>query len=166
MTAVAHAPGLGARVLQTAARGAILVGAAIVLGVVLLHVVNDSGSPGKASSGGTAATTPGSTGTTQPGNAPQKTTVAVLNASGVPQAATTQANMLRGLGYAIVFTGNSTTPQTGTTVACRMTSKAFTQTADSLAKAIGSTTTVQVFPASPPATAASAQCIVIVGKTG
>ena len=167
MTAFAHAPGLGARVLQTAARGAVLVGVAIVVGIVLLKVVGDNGSPSGAgrSVGGTTSTTRGaSTSTTIAGKAPQQTTVAVYNASGVPMAATTRANALRGLGYAITFTGNAVTPQTGTTVSCRSSSKSFTATADTLAKSIGPTTTVQVFPTAPPATAASAACIVIVGK--
>ena len=167
MTVVAHAPGLGARVLQTAARGAVLVGVAIVVGIVLLKVVNDNGSPvgGGGAVGGTTSTSTGSsTSTTSAGKAPQQTTVAVYNASGVPMAATTRANALRGLGYAITFTGNAATPQTGTTVACRSSSKTFTATADTLAKSIGPTTTVQVFPPAPPATAANAACIVSIGK--
>jgi len=167
MTAVAHAPGLGARVLQTAARGVVLIGLAILVGVVLLKVVNDTGSSGGAARpvGGTTSTTGGSsTSTTAAGKAPQQTTVAVYNASGVPMAATTRANALRGLGYAITFTGNAATPQTGTTVACRSNSKAFTATADTLAKSIGPTTTVQVFPTPPPSTAANAACIVTIGK--
>jgi hypothetical protein len=169
MTAIAHAPGLGARALQTAARGAVLVGVAVVIGIVLLKVVGDSGGSGASGGaghfGGATPTTIGTqTTTTVKGQAPQHTTVAVYNASGIPMAATTRANSLRGLGYAITFTGNAATPQTGTTVACRSTSKAFTATADTLAKSIGPTTDVQVFPAAPPSTAASAACIVTIGK--
>jgi hypothetical protein len=154
-------------VLQTAARGAVLVGVAIVVGIVLVKVVNDNGSPSSAGRavGGTTSTSTGSgTSTTVAGKAPQQTTVAVYNASAVPMAATTRANALRGLGYAITFTGNATIPQTGTTVSCRSSSKAFTATADTLAKSIGPTTTVQVFPTTPPTTAANAECMVIIGK--
>jgi len=144
-----------------------LVGLAVAVGAVLLKVVNDNGAAGGAGHavGATTSTTSGSsTSTTAAGKAPQQTTVAVYNASGVPMAATTRANALRGLGYAITFTGNAATPQTGTTVACRSSSKAFTATADTLAKSIGPTTTVQVFPAPPPSTAVSATCIVTIGK--
>jgi len=168
MTAASYAPRRGAYLMQSATRGALLVGAAIAVGVLLLKVVSDA--PGGASGGsahvggGTTPSTLVTTSTTLAGQAPQHVTVAVYNASGVPMAATTRANALRGLGYAITFTGNSPSLQTGTTVACRSTTKGFTTTADTIAKSIGPTTSVQVFPVTPPLTATSAQCIVTVGK--
>ena len=61
----------------------------------------------------------------QPGPTPTSTplgvNVVVLNASGRPGAAAETANLLRGLGFAITFTGNASASQTGTTVACRAT---------------------------------------------
>ncbi len=167
MTAAAYAPRRGAYLLQSATRGALLVAAAIVVGVLLLKVVSDipgGASGGSAHVGGTTPSTLATTSTTLTGQAPQHVTVAVYNGSGVPMAATTRANALRGLGYAITFTGNAPTLQTGTTVACRSTTKGFTATADTIAKSIGPTTSVQVFPVTPPVTAVSAQCIVTVGK--
>ena len=121
MTAVAH-PDLGARVWRTAARGAVLVGAAVVLGIILVQVVNGSG---------------------------------------VSQAATTKANQLRGLGYAIVQTTNAAGLQTGTTIACRT---GFTVEADALAKIVAIGTTVGLFPNPAPANANNADCIVTLGK--
>src|ERR1700730_16082368 len=123
MTAVAHAPRLGATILRTAARGAVLVGVAVVLGILLLQIVNDSGSSGggakasstpntsRSSSSTTAATIPGQ------GRPTSQVKVFVQNASGVAGAAATKANVLRGLGYAIVGPPvNASTTQTGTTV--------------------------------------------------
>src|SRR6516162_9066892 len=100
MTAVAH-PDLGARVWRTAARGAALVGAAVVLGIILVQVVNGSGAPSSGAKGaGTTGAASGTTTTTRvAGRSPADIKVAVFNGSGVSQAATTKANQLRGLGY-------------------------------------------------------------------
>jgi hypothetical protein len=161
VTAVAHAPALGARLLRSAARGAVLVGAAIVMGIVLLNVVNGVGSPGSSrgvTPGSTTVTTGGTTSTT----AGKQLKLVVFNASGVSGAATAEANKLRGLGYAILFTGNSTTPQTGTTVACK--SDVAASARDTLTKAAAIGATVASFPTPVPTTAVSADCIVTVGK--
>jgi LytR cell envelope-related transcriptional attenuator len=161
MTAVAHAPALGARVLRSAVRGAVLVGAAIVMGIILLNVVNGVGSPGSSSRGavpGTTATTGGTTTTTTG----KQLKLVVFNASGVSGAATAEANKLRGLGYAILFTGNATTPQTGTTVACK--ADVSVTARDTLTKAAALGATVAPFPSPVPTTAVSADCIVSVGK--
>ena len=161
MTAVAHTPALGARVLRSAVRGAVLVGAAIVLGIILLNVVNGVGSPGSSSRstpGLTTASTAGTTTTT----AGKQLKLVVFNASGVSGAATAEANKLRGLGYAILFTGNATTPQTGTTVACK--AEIGVGPRDTLTKATAIGATVASFPSPVPTTATSADCIVTVGK--
>jgi hypothetical protein len=162
MTAVAHAPALGARVLRSAVRGAVLVGAAIVVGIILLNVVNGVGSPGGSSrSAGPGPTTASTAGTTTTTTGKQLKVV-VFNASGVSGAATAEANKLRGLGYAILFTGNATTPQTGTTVACK--SDIAASPRDTLTKAAAIGATVAGFPTPVPTTATSADCIVTVGK--
>ncbi len=163
MTAVAHAPALGARVLRSAVRGAVLVGAAIVTGIILLNVVNGVGSPGSSSRGSTpGATTATTGGTTTTTTAGKQLKVVVFNASGVSGAATAEANKLRGLGYAILFTGNATTPQTGTTVACKSDVSATAR--DTLTKAAAIGATVASFPTPVPTTATAADCIVTVGK--
>jgi LytR cell envelope-related transcriptional attenuator len=167
MTAIAHAPRLGATILRTAARGAVLVGAAVVVGIVLLQIVNGSPSGG---GGATASSTPsssssssGTTATTNvnSGRPAAQVKIFVQNASGVGGAAATRANVLRGLGYAIVGTGNALTPLTGTTVGCKT---GFTKEADTLAKAVGVGTTVGAFPTPAPANATSADCVVTIGK--
>jgi hypothetical protein len=167
MTAIAPAPRLGVTILRTAARGAVLVGAAVVLGIVLLQVVNGTGSSG--GGGTTASPTPNSssasTGTTTTlvggGRPAAQVKIFVQNASGVSGAAATKANVLRGLGYVILGQGNATTPQTGTTVGCKT---GFTKEADTLAKAVAVGTTVGAYPTPPPATATAADCIVTLGK--
>ncbi len=166
MTAVVHAPRLGATILRTAARGAVLVGVAVVLGIVLLQVVNDSPGGGGSASTGSSSTPSSSTGTTVTtvagqGRPAAQVKVFVQNASGVSGAAATKANVLRGLGYAIVGAGNATVPVTGTVVGCKT---GFTKEADTLAKASGVGTTVGAYPTPPPAAATSADCILTIGK--
>jgi len=164
MTAFAHAPSspLSERFLRTAARGAVLVGVAVVIGIVLLQVV-DNGAP-VGGGGGPPVTEPrdGQTTTTLASDLrpPQEVRVLVLNASGVSQAAATKANQLRGLGYAIAGTGNAAVQQ-GTAVECRTD---FKDEADELAKTVGPGTVVIPFPEPPPAGAENADCIVILGK--
>jgi hypothetical protein len=151
-------------ILRTAARGAALIGVAVVIGIVLLQVV-DKGGP----SGGGSSTTPtvphsgGVTTTSQAANVrpPQEVVVLVLNGSGVAGAAATEANKLRGLGYQTATPGNAAVQQ-GTTVACRAD---FEKEAQALAKTVGQGTQVTAFPTTPPAGSENANCIVTVGKT-
>ena len=147
-------------ILRTAARGAALIGVAVVIGIVLLQVVDKGGGSG----GSTAAppTSGVSTSSTTKGGAtknPSQVRVLVLNGSGTAMAAATKANALRGLGYAIAGTGNAPV-QTGTTVACK---PGFDQEAQARAKAVGSAT-VAAFPNPPPTGAENADCIVTLGK--
>src|SRR5260370_4350438 len=146
MTALAHAPVLGARMLRTAARGAVLVGAAVVLGIILLQVVHDSGTPSAGGGTKVSSSTTTTTGTTGTTGATRTASVTVLNGSGVTGAATTRANPLRGLGYAIKATTNAAATQTGTTAVC--TSGDLT-VADDIAKSIGPTVTATVSPTLP-----------------
>jgi hypothetical protein len=166
MTAVAQAPDLGARVWRTAARGAALVGAAVIVGIVLLQVINGTGVPSSGSPQGAGTTNTSSVGGTTTttklnGRNPADIKVAVYNASGVSQAATTEANKLRGLGYAIVTTTNAATEQTGTTIACK---SGFSVEADTLAKVVAPNATVGIFPNPVPANSNNADCIVTLGK--
>ena len=146
--------------LRTAARGAVLIGVAVVIGIVLLQVVDEGGSIGgpPASNGTRTTSTTGAD--VRP---PQEVHVLVLNASGLPGDAMTTANTLKGLGYQIIGTGNSAGTQTGTTVACR---PGFTEEAKALASAVAPTggATAVDFPAQPPAGAEQANCIVVKGK--
>jgi hypothetical protein len=155
---------MGDNVFRNAARGAALIGIAVVIGIVLLQVV-DKGSPG--GTGGSSSPTVATNGnnggsTTLPANVhpPQEVRLLVLNGSGVAQAAATLANTLRGLGYAIAGTGNAPT-QAGTTVQCK---SGFDKEAAALSKSVGSGTTVSAFPSVPPAGAENADCLVTKGS--
>jgi hypothetical protein len=121
MTSISHTRGgsTSDRVLRSAARGGVLIGVAVVIGIVLLQVVGDgSTGPGSATptnnGNGNSVTT-----TTDSGaRSPQQVALAIYNASGVSQAANTKASTLRGLGYQILLTGNAP-DQVGTTIACQ-----------------------------------------------
>jgi hypothetical protein len=170
-------------ILRTAARGAVLVGVAIVVGAILLKVV-DKGSPSPTG----AATVPVVTSTTLAGQTPLTTAKAttattkagstttvkagserpasavrvwVYNGSGTSGAALNMMNKLAGLGYAKAGTGNATANQTGNTVQCKT---GFDKEAATLAKRVGGTTTVAAFPSSPSADLVNTDCVVTVGK--
>jgi hypothetical protein len=163
MTAMAAARGRSRsdHILRTAARGAGLIGLAVVIGIVLLQVVDNGSSGGggvtppsaATGGGGTTSTTKGSI-----GRQPQEINVFVQNGSGLAGAAATKSNELRGLGYKIAGTGNAP-EQTGNTVAC---ASGYDKEATQLSQVI--TGTVSTFPTSPPAGAEAANCIVTVGK--
>lgn len=148
-------------VLRTAARGAVLIGVAVVLGIVLLQVVDKGGSGGGVSP---PVTQPGDGSTTSTtgddGRSPEDVRVLVLNASGIANAAGTKANELRGLGYAIAGTGNSE-QRTGSGVACI---SGFEKEADALARTLGAGYSVETYPEPPPEGAENADCIVILGS--
>jgi hypothetical protein len=149
--------------MRSAARGAVLIGVAVVIGIVLLQVVDEGVPPG---SGQTAATGTSNGGTTTTAKSdvrpPQQVRVLVLNGSGVSMAAATMANKLRGLGYAIAGTSNAPL-QTGTVVACRA---GFEKEAAVLAggDVVGTGATIAAFPEPAPAGAENADCIVVVGR--
>ena len=117
----------GRSLVRSAARGAGLVGAAVILGIILLQVVDDGGS-GPAGNGGdgngtTVDTTDGdgdttdtTVGDTRP---PADVAVLALNASGVPQAAATLTNQLVAAGYTTLPAGDDPVQRQGTLVACR-----------------------------------------------
>jgi hypothetical protein len=164
MTAIARAP-IGARVLRTAARGAVLVGVGLAVGLLLLETIHNSGSPGfgpvpKVTAGGSTTSSTGGT-TASTGKPPSQVKVAVLNGGPTSGAANTTANKLRGLGYAIVAIGNAP-PATGIAVACK---GGVSGQADTLAKNVGPTAqVVGTFPSPEPATDNNADCIVTLGK--
>ena len=123
----------GGLMMQTAARGAVLIGVAVVLGIVLLQVVDKGGSGGGVAPPVTEANDSTTSTTGDDGRSPEDVRVLVLNASGIANAAGTKANELRGLGYAIAGTGNSE-QRTGSGVACI---SGFEKEADALAQTLG-----------------------------
>ena len=147
-------------VLRTAARGAVLIGLAIVIGIVLLQVVDKGGGGGGVAPPVTRPTNESTTSTTgESGRPPEQVRVLVLNGSGLANAAGTKANELRGNGYAIAGTGNAP-QQTGSTVACQ---SGFEKEADALAKAAGAGFNVATYPNPPPSGAENADCIITLG---
>jgi hypothetical protein len=148
-------------VLRTAARGAVLIGVAVVLGIVLLQVVDKGGSGGGVSPPVTQSSGDSTTSTTgDDGRPSEDVRVLVLNASGIANAAGTKANELRGLGYAIAGTGNSET-RAGSGVACI---SGFEKETDALAQTLGAGYAVETYPEPPPEGAENADCIVILGS--
>jgi LytR cell envelope-related transcriptional attenuator len=95
-----------------------------------------------------------------PARAPQLVRVDVLNASGVPRAATLKAQGLAAAGYRITFTGNAAT-QAGTFVECK---DGFAAEAVALARVVGPGTLVQGFPSPAPLGSTNADCVVLLGQ--
>jgi hypothetical protein len=154
-------------VLLTAARGAALIGLAVVVGIVLLQVVdNPTGGSDGDSSDTTSATDAGDgngngigqNGTTD-GVSPSDVSVVVLNASGVQGAAQAETDVLAAAGYATLTPGNADA-QTGITVAC---SDATQDALQPLIDTVGQGATPTAFPAQTPTGAENADCIVFLG---
>jgi hypothetical protein len=165
--------------LSSAARGAIVVGLAVILGIVGLQILDDSG-PGSGSSnatGTTLTTLPGvststststSTGTgaasTTIGHRPNnQVKVKVYNASGVQGRAQILTDKLKAVGYNTQAPANLSSKRVGTVVECV---KGFATEGTLLALyGVGGGATVQPYPSSPPAGASEGDCIVIIGTT-
>jgi len=167
-------------VAATAARGAVLIGLAVVIGLVLLQIVDDAngGGGGGASGGGgggvtstttaTTGTDGGTTTTTASSNGarpPGQVVVQVLNGSGVQGAANQRSNDLKAKGYQVLPAGNAPAQRTGTAVQCR---KGYEKEATALVNVLGSLSiraTVEAFPnPAPVGINAQANCLVILGK--
>lgn len=156
-----------------AMRGVILVGLAVIAGIVGIQILDDSDSGnGSAVVVTTSDTTPsttrggGSTSTTVDENGrhdPADVKVAILNASEVEGAATTLKNQLAASGWNVVFTGNLPEPRTGDVVQCR---SAFENDGKVLAiyGVGGESVQTMAFPTDPPEGTQDANCIIILGK--
>lgn len=147
--------------LRTAARGAVLIGLAVVLGIVLLQVVDEgSGGPG----GTTSATTPNGNATTTTGSGirpPEQVRVVVLNGSGTAGAAGLEENKLRGLGYVIASPAGNAPSRTGSAVQCK---GGFESEAVTIAATVTAGATIEAFPAALPPGVSDTDCIIVIGK--
>ncbi|MBK5287629.1 MAG: LytR C-terminal domain-containing protein [Acidimicrobiia bacterium] len=153
----------------SAARGAGLVAAAVIVGIVLLQVIDD-GNDGPVGDGSTttsstavATSTPSdttagdTTATTKPVTPPAEVSVLVLNGSGRAGVASTLTNELKAKGYKTLAPSNAPT-QAGTDVDFKAGKTAeCTTLAQSVAKA-----RVKPMPNPPPAVS-EADCIVVIG---
>jgi len=147
-------------ILRTAARGAALIGAAVVLGIVLLQVVDDGGTPG-GTPGNTSASTPGSvTTTTQAATFPADFIAQVLNGSGLTGAAGTVTNTLRTAGVPVGNPADTTEAQ-GTTVYCK---DGLDDQAARIAQLVGTENVAPMPDPLPQGADPAASCLVVIGK--
>ena len=146
-----------------------MVGVAVILGIVGLQILDDSG-PGSGSSDATGATVNGATVTTAPGAATASTTarrpnkeikVKVYNASGVQGRAQILTDQLKALGYDTQTPANLSSERAGTVVECKA---GFGAEGALLALyGVGNGAVAQAYPSDPPEGASDADCIVIIG---
>jgi hypothetical protein len=163
--------GFGRSVAFSAARGALLIGVAVIIGIVLLQVIDDGttgpiGDGGAASGGGSTTTTaPGSSSTTvttaaTPAKQPAEVSVLVLNGSGRPGAASTQTNALKAKGYQ---TGSpADAPQrTGNIVYFK---PGFDRECTAVAAFVAGAPKVEAMPTPAPTGSENSSCVVILGS--
>jgi LytR cell envelope-related transcriptional attenuator len=162
-----------------AAKGALLIGLAVVIGIVLLQQVdNDTKSPVGAATTTTkpkakpttttTATSPEATTTTvasNPAKSPAQLRIIVLNGGAASGLAAQMATHLKQQGYtsqpqdANNWTDHN---QQGNSVLCK---PAFQREAAALSVAVGQGATVAAYPSTPPAVIQSeVDCIVVVGS--
>jgi hypothetical protein len=159
---------------NSAVRGAGLVGLAVILGIVLLQVI-DKGPAGSGSApAGTnpATTTPTPTSAAAPGTSQPATTakgnakpraevrVVVFNAGSASGAAGNMTNKLRILGYQLAPPAN-TNARRGTAVQCK---PDFDKEAVQLQGDVGAGTTVEPFANPPLPETENVNCVVLVGQ--
>ena len=162
-------------------RGAIVVGLAVIVGIVGLQIVNDSGPrsgsgiatattgtfvtrPTVTTRGGTTSTgrtTTGPASTTRARRPNSHVKVKVYNASGAKGRAQVLTNHLAALGYNTQTAANTSPQRKGTVVECE---KGFETDGTLLALyGVGSGATTRPYPSNPPAGASQANCLVILG---
>jgi LytR cell envelope-related transcriptional attenuator len=159
---------------NSAVRGAGLVGLAVVLGIVLLQVIDKGPAGNGATPAGTSqATTPTPTSAPAPGSSTPETTarganpkargevrVIVFNAGAASGAAGNMTNKLRSLGYQLIPPSN-TNARRGTAVQCM---QDFDREAVQLQGDVGAGTTVEPFPNPPLPGTENVNCVVLVGQ--
>jgi hypothetical protein len=179
---------------MSASRGGILIGVAVVVGILIFLVIG-RGDPGTVpATGGTTpvVTTPagttggtggtgGTTGTTTKGAKTTATTeakkstkaarandqvvVQVLNGSGVQGAATQRSNDLKAKGYQVLPAGNAPSTRAGTAVQCATGYEKEAEVLVATLNELGVPSTVQPLASPLPAGFdASANCYVLLGK--
>jgi hypothetical protein len=164
--------GFGRSIAFSAARGAGLIGLAVIIGIVLLQVIDDGtsgpiGDGGSVSAGGTTNTTAGgdtssSTTTTTaatPAKQPAEVAVLVLNGSGRPGAATAQSNALKAKGYQTLVPADAP-ERTGNIVYFKAGSDRECTT---VAASVDGAPKVEAMPNPPPTGSETATCVVILG---
>jgi hypothetical protein len=159
--------------------GALLIGVAVVIGIVLLQIGdnNDNGPASAASGQPTTTTKPhattttttrtGPTSSTAPApRAPSEVRVIVLNGGAAAGTAGQMTDSLKLKGYTNIGKANDWTghSQTGNSVYCR---EGFDREGAALAVQVGSGTPLHVpYPTPPPPFSSDVDCVVVVGASG
>jgi hypothetical protein len=163
-------PREGGRV-NSAVRGAGLIGLAVIVGIVLLQVIDKGpsggGTPASSKSGTTTTTQGAPTSSSQPGTTAAgaakpraEVRVLVYNAGATSGAAGDLTNKLRVLAYQVSPPAN-TTPRTGRVVACK---QGFDKEAAQLQADVGPGATIEPFPNPGPPGSENVNCVVLVGS--
>lgn len=172
----------GSGAAMSASRGGILIGVAVVIGLLIFTVINRGPSSGPAAStpvtvapttpatnaDGTTATTAAGTGDetkkSKSARSNDQVVVQVLNGSGVQGAATQRSNDLKAQGYQVLPAGNAPATREGTAVQCV---SGYEKEADALVTTLGDLgvpATAEAVPDPLPAGFdASANCYVLLG---
>lgn len=152
--------------LAPSARGAVLIGLAVIAGIVGLQILDDSGDTGVstpgASSGATDTTRAPSTATTGTARPAGDVRLRVYNASGVQGQAQAESDKLKALGWNTFEPADFGSTRTGTVVQCR---GGYEVDANVLAVfGVGRGAVVEPYPSKPPEGASDVDCLVILGK--
>lgn len=175
---------------MSASRGGILIGVAVVVGLLIFSVINRGGPTGGSSTttvtepttvvtvpttnadGTTATTTSETTATTKAKKNSTKTArtndqvvVQVLNGSGVQGAATQRSNDLKAKGYQVLPAGNAPATRDGTAVQCVAGYEKEAEALVTTLNDLGVPATVEALPNPVPAGYdTAANCYVLLGK--
>ncbi len=164
------APGQGGpppprgQAIPNSVRGAVLVGLAVIVGIIGLQILDDSGSGSSvtaATSETSAPTTTTATGQASKPHPPGEVSIKVYNASDVQGAGQQLSDKLKTYRYNMLAPANLNSTRKGTVVQCR--SGYDGDGAVIAGFGIGNGATAGPFPSSPPDGADKANCIVIVG---
>ena len=141
-----------------------MIGLAVILGIVGLQILDDSGGGSGSAAPTTAASgvpTSGGTGTAKTARPNSQVRVKVYNASGVQGRAQTLSDKLRAAGYNMQAPANLAKQRQGTVVDC---TAGFEREATVLALyGVDNGATVQPYPSDPPPGASDADCLVVIG---
>jgi hypothetical protein len=176
---------------MSASRGGILIGVAVVVGILIFSVINRGGpsastppvtqptvtvitTPATNLDGSPAATTAGTTVTTKANKSSGSKTAArsndqvvvqVLNGSGVQGAATQRSNDLKAKAYQVLPAGNAPSTRDGTVVQCKAGYEKEGEALVATLNELGVPSTVETLANPLPAGFdASANCYVLLGK--
>jgi hypothetical protein len=141
----------------------VLIGILVVAGILGLQILDDSGA-GTVKLGdntSTVAPSQSSTSTSTATRPPSAVRVKVYNASSVDGQGAAMIDKLKSQGWATDPVPENLPTRTGTGVQCVA---GFENEAAALATGVGQGAVVESYPASPPASASQADCLVVLGK--